>query len=120
RQSRPRSEAHYGPERGNTYLIHFERPFRHARHYRGWTPRPALQRFADHLAGRGANLTAKVAAAGIGMKLARVWPDTTRDYEDAIKHHGGAARMCPECGAKPGKPRLATGKPRPEAEREHL
>jgi len=118
RQSRPRSEAHYGPERGTTYLIHFERPFHHAGHYRGWTPRPVLQRFADHLAGRGSKLTAAVAAAGIGMKLSRVWPDTTRDFEDAIKHQGGARRMCPDCGAPCAPPRLATGRPRPDAERE--
>lgn len=110
---RPRSEARYGPARGTTYLIHFDRRYRHAGHYTGWTEKPILARFAEHLSGTGAVLTRAVVRAGIGMKVARTWPDTTKDYEDAVKHRGGASRLCPECGAKPGTPRLATGKPPP-------
>jgi len=35
RQWRRRAEASYGPETGTTYLLHFDEPFRHARHYTG-------------------------------------------------------------------------------------
>jgi hypothetical protein len=101
RSSRPRSEARYGPELGTTYLLHFAEPFKHATHYRGWTRKPVPVRFKEHLDGVGSVLTRAVARAGIGMTLARIWPDTTRDYEDCIKHQGGARRMCPECGVRP-------------------
>jgi hypothetical protein len=113
RSRRPRAAANYGPQRGTTYLIHFARPFKHALHYKGWTERPVEERFADHVAGRGALLTRLVVQAGIPMTLARVWPDTTRDREDAIKRSAGK-EMCPECGVKPGRTRLASDKP-PEA-----
>ena len=108
RQSRPRALANYGPQRGTTYLIHFLERYQHAGHYSGWTDRPVLERFAEHLRGEGAVLTRAAAAAGIGMVLARTWPDTTRDYEDCIKHQGGARRLCPECGVTPQGLRLAS------------
>jgi hypothetical protein len=110
RSSRPRSEANYGPQRGTTYLIHIDPPYKHAKHYKGWTDRPVGRRFADHLAGRGALLTRMAVQAGSRLTLARVWPDTTKDREDSIKRHGGG-RMCPECGVKPAAPRLASDKP---------
>jgi hypothetical protein len=120
RSARPRSQAHYGPQRGTTYLIHFARPFKHARHYKGWTDRPVQERFADHIAGRGALLTRLATQAGIPMTLARVWPNTTKDREDAIKRSGGK-RMCPECGVTPGHTRLPSDEvpPGPEVRRPH-
>ena len=33
RTRRSRSEARYGPEVGTTYLLHFDRPYRHAQHW---------------------------------------------------------------------------------------
>jgi hypothetical protein len=107
RSSRPRSEANYGPQRGTTYLIHIDPPYKHAKHYKGWTDRPVARRFADHLAGRGALLTRMAVQAGSRLTLARVWPNTTKDREDSIKHRSGV-RMCPECGVKPAAPRLAS------------
>jgi hypothetical protein len=53
------------PWLGVIYLLHFDRPYRHARHYCGWTnDLPA--RLADHAIGRGARLLEVVAAEGIG------------------------------------------------------
>ncbi len=37
---------------GVVYLIHLSRPYRHARHYLGWTQN-LEQRLAEHRAGRG-------------------------------------------------------------------
>jgi hypothetical protein len=54
------------------YLLHLERPFRHARHYLG----SALHldaRLAEHARGGGSRLLAHVVAAGIGWQLARTW-----------------------------------------------
>jgi predicted GIY-YIG superfamily endonuclease len=114
--SRPRSAANYGPERGTTYLLHFDRPYRHARHYTGWTT-DLKGRLDAHRRGDGSKFMRYVRAAGIGFTLARTWPGTTKDREDSIKHQGGASRFCPECGAVPGTPRLATDKPAAQADR---
>lgn len=49
---------------GVCYLIHFERPYRHARHYLGWTV-DLEARLAKHRAGNGARLLRVATAAGI-------------------------------------------------------
>jgi predicted GIY-YIG superfamily endonuclease len=85
---------------GTVYLLHFDRPYRHARHYTGWAT-DLDTRLAEHAAGRGARLLAVAHAAGIGWTLARTWPDTTRHTERALKHQGGASRRCPLCGIHP-------------------
>ncbi len=77
---------------GVVYLLHFDRPYKHARHY---TQQPAADldaRLAEHEAGRGARFTAVV--AGVGWTLARTWPGT-RTRERQIKNQGGASRCCP-------------------------
>ncbi|SBW27308.1 endonuclease [Protofrankia symbiont of Coriaria ruscifolia] len=84
---------------GTVYLIHFDRPYRHAAHYTGWTV-DLDTRLAEHAAGRGARLLAVVQAAGIGWRLARTWPGT-RSRERQIKKQGGASRFCPLCGVRP-------------------
>jgi predicted GIY-YIG superfamily endonuclease len=114
--SRPRSAANYGPERGTTYLLHFDRPYRHARHYTGWTT-DLKGRLDAHRRGDGSKFMRYVRAAGIRFTLARVWPNTTKDREDSVKHRGGASRFCPECGAVPGTPRLASDKTPEPADR---
>lgn len=83
------------------YLLHFDRPYKHARHYLGWTPDDQLDaRLAAHDAGRGARLTEVVGAAGIGWELARTWPGG-RARERQLKRQGGASRLCPLCGVIP-------------------
>jgi predicted GIY-YIG superfamily endonuclease len=85
---------------GTVYLLHFDRPYQHARHYLGW----ALDlntRLADHNAGRGARLLQVVHTAGIGWTLARTWTGATRNRERQLKRQGGASRCCPLCGVKP-------------------
>lgn len=80
---------------GTVYLLHFERPYKHARHYRGYTD-DLTARLAAHANGSGARLMAVIHAAGIGFTLARTWPGT-RTRERQLKNQGGAARMCPIC-----------------------
>jgi len=55
---------------GVVYMLHFDRPYKHARHYVGWTARNVKRRLAEHEAGRGARLLSVVRAAGIGWQLA--------------------------------------------------
>lgn len=97
---------------GVVYLLHFIDPvtgehvrYRHAGHYRGWTP-DLFARLAKHEAGHGARLLAVVRAAGITWTLARTWPGT-RYEERRLKNTGGAARHCPLCGVTPRGPALA-------------
>ena len=45
------------------YLVHFSEPYRHARHYTGWTT-DLQSRLAEHRAGRGARLLAVITQAG--------------------------------------------------------
>ena len=88
------------PMIGTVYLLHFDRPLGHAKHYTGWSANLPL-RLAEHAAGHGARLTEVVAAAGIGWTLARTWPNATRAKERRLKNSGGASRRCPLCGVKP-------------------
>jgi predicted GIY-YIG superfamily endonuclease len=84
---------------GTVYLLHFDQPYKHARHYVGWA-RNVKRRLAEHEAGRGARLLAVVRSAGIGWTLARMWPGS-RARERQIKRQGGHARQCPLCGVTP-------------------
>jgi len=91
---------------GTVYLLHFDRPFRHARHYIGW----ALQleaRLKHHGTGNGARLLAAVAAEGIGWVLARTWTDVDRNFERKLKNRHGAVRICPICAAEAKAARAA-------------
>jgi hypothetical protein len=80
---------------GTIYLLHFDRPFGHARHYLGWAA-DLERRLARHGTAGGAALMRAVADAGIGWRLARTWP-SDRHRERQLKHQGGRARMCPIC-----------------------
>jgi predicted GIY-YIG superfamily endonuclease len=88
-----------GSRMSTVYLLHFSAPYRHARHYTGWTDDlPA--RLAMHAAGHGARLIAVARAAGITFTLARTRPGSRAD-ERAIKNAGGAVRYCPLCTPHP-------------------
>lgn len=72
----------YDPPNGTVYLLHFDRPYKHARHYLGWA-KDLDARLEHHRAGTGARLLAVLKEHGIGFVLA------------------GASRCCPVCGVKP-------------------
>lgn len=82
------------------YLLHFSRPYHHARHYLGYTTYGVEQRLADHLAGRGARLVQVVVAAGIGVVVARTWPGQGREFERRLKNRKDAAYICPFCNPR--------------------
>lgn len=94
---------------GTVYLLHFDRPYRHARHYTGWAS-DLDARLTEHAAGRGARLTAVIRQAGIGWTLARTWHGD-RARERQIKKTGGASRYCPMCGVRPRRPRQTATTP---------
>lgn len=89
---------------GTVYLLHFSEPIPRDRgdgprpvgHYLGWASRLTL-RLEHHRAGRGARLTAAVAARGIRLELVRTWVGD-RNLERRLKNrHGGHPRLCPTC-----------------------
>jgi predicted GIY-YIG superfamily endonuclease len=77
------------------YLIHFEQPYQHAKHYLGFTTDLAA-RIADHRAGVGSRLLQVVNAAGIGWEVARTWQGD-RKLERHLKNGKRAPRLCPVC-----------------------
>jgi predicted GIY-YIG superfamily endonuclease len=83
------------PVQGTIYLLHFDRPYRHARHYLGWA-KDLQARLAEHERGTGARLLQVVKDAGISWHLARTW-DGDRYRERQLKKQGGRSRMCPTC-----------------------
>ena len=85
------------PSSGVVYLVHFTQPYRHARHYTGWTAN-LDSRLAEHQAGRGARLLQVITQAGIDWTLARTWQGTRK--RERLKRQGGASRRCPICRAE--------------------
>jgi predicted GIY-YIG superfamily endonuclease len=85
---------------GTIYLVCFDEPFSHARHYIGWTA-DLEARIARHLKGDGSNLLRHVQAAGIGWQVTGTWQGTRRD-ERAIKDRNEAPQYCPRCRAASG------------------
>jgi predicted GIY-YIG superfamily endonuclease len=84
---------------GVIYMLHFDRPYRHAKHYVGWTD-DLLDRLDRHATGHGARLIAVIWQAGIGFTVVRIC-EGTRNTERAIKNAGGAVRYCPACTSRP-------------------
>ena len=84
---------------GSVYLLHFDTPFGHAKHYTGWAAN-LIGRINHHANGTGARLTQVVVEAGIGFSLARTWCGVDRNFERSLKNRGGAARHCPICQHK--------------------
>ena len=78
------------------YLIHFSRPFKHARHYLGYAE-DIDARLARHYNGRGSRLCQIVAEAGIELTIVRKW-NGDRKRERAIKNLGrSGCVLCPIC-----------------------
>jgi len=96
------------------YLIHFDRPFSHARHYVGFVHggrRELALRVARHAAGDGAKILRAVTAAGIGWRVVRTWGARgTRAFERGLKNAAHPERVCPCCGGRRQGRRMNVGK----------
>ncbi|MBV9197582.1 MAG: hypothetical protein JO168_25900 [Solirubrobacterales bacterium] len=79
------------------YLLHFERSFKHARHYLGWTE-DLDRRLAQHRAGRGSPpLVAAAIADGITFELAATWPGDRTKERPLHRYKNSPGRLCPIC-----------------------
>jgi predicted GIY-YIG superfamily endonuclease len=81
------------------YLVHLDRPYRHARHYLGYVlgPHALEHRLHQHRTGQGARFLQVVTEAGIPFEVVRVWPEGTRDDERRLKLRGHLPDLCPRC-----------------------
>jgi hypothetical protein len=85
------------------YLIHLDPPYRHAKHYLGFTdtsrnsPEEAVAtRLEYHKAGRGSRLLRVAVQAGCVLRVVRIWDEGTRTDERRLKSHA-SGRYCPIC-----------------------
>ena len=82
------------------YLIHFDEPLSHARHYLGSTDNLA-RRLEEHASGEGARILDELNQRGIGWSLVRVLAPTSfmthRQIESLLKRHANSPRLCPLC-----------------------
>ena len=84
----------------SVYLIHFDTPYKHARHYIGYAKSDVTGRIDEHRRGAGARLMQVIVQAGITFRLAKVWSKGTRRFERQLKNRHGASRYCPICKAE--------------------
>jgi hypothetical protein len=86
---------------GTIYLIHFDKPYHHAKHYLGWAHNQHFEaRLEHHRNGNGSRLMAAVARAGIGWKVVRTWRGSRAD-ERRMKNNGAVGKYCPICRKNP-------------------
>src|SRR5919197_3492243 len=80
-----------GPPQGGVYLLHFLQRYEYAGHYTGhaddFNNRVAEQASGDH---RAARLLQVIRQAGIGFRVARLWPGASKAYERQLKNSGSA------------------------------
>lgn len=81
------------------YLIHFDKPFKHAKHYIGFCDGEdnLEKRMEYHKKGRGARLMDAITKAGIGFQVARTWLTGDRTFERRLKNGKNAPKLCPIC-----------------------
>ena len=83
------------------YLIHFDRPYQHARHYLG-TTNDLEFRLRQHMSGckyGGARLMEVIMQAGISWRVACTWAGG-RELEKRLKGWNNSGRLCPICKAE--------------------
>lgn len=83
---------------GTIYLLCFEKPLAHARHYLGWTEdADPSKRLDTHRSGDGSPLVRAVVRSGIDFRLVRTWDGKTRHDERRLKKRKDVAVLCPVC-----------------------
>jgi len=83
------------------YVLHFTPPFKHARHYIGWTDQEDIAaRLDEHVKGKGSRLVKAAVAAGTKIEIAHVLIGADRHFERRIKRRKDVCTWCRICGAK--------------------
>ena len=80
---------------GTIYLIHLQTPYKHARHYLGFSTH-LKARLDHHRNGTGARFMQVVTEAGIDWNVVRTWKGT-RELERHLKNRHNSGQLCPIC-----------------------
>lgn len=79
------------------YLLHFDPPYKHAKHYCGYArDGHVADRLDMHKAGQGARLTQVAVEAGSDLQLVQIWRGEGRTFERKLKD-GSLSDHCPLC-----------------------
>lgn len=91
---------------GTCYLIHICPPYKHARHYLGWTQadNTGQRRFDRHKAGNGSPLIKAALQAGSSCTISRLWHNVDRNFERKLKNRKESPYLCPLCNPKQSTP----------------
>lgn len=81
------------------YLIHFDIPLAHARHYIGATQNLEMRLIA-HARGYGAALMEVLHQLDIGWEVSMIWTTPVK-YEKYLKKQKNAPKYCPLCTVHP-------------------
>lgn len=81
------------------YLLHFDEPIAHAKHYLGSTTN-LERRISEHRRGYRARLMEVLKERGIGFQVARVWEGGDRQLEKKLKKQKQGTRLCPICNPR--------------------
>jgi predicted GIY-YIG superfamily endonuclease len=88
----------------HVYLLHFSKPYKHVQHYLGATRYSMEERMKRHHNRRGAKLLQAVFAAGIEVRIARIWHVDTKDeafqLEIELKKRKRHKDFCFFCGGR--------------------
>ena len=88
------------------YLLHFDQPYHHARHYIGFTDWGIVSRLRYHLSGQGSRLMKAVTDAGINVRVARRWWGADRYFERQLKRYSKTRLLCPACSGRRARKRM--------------
>lgn len=84
------------------YIIHFEQPLAHARHYIGYVDgneSDVANRLQEHRAGWGARILAECNRRGIRYDVVATRPGS-RTEERRLKNFHKGSQICPICSPK--------------------
>lgn len=76
------------------YLIHFDEPFKHARHYLGYA-KNLEKRLEHHRRGTGARLMRAIGPAQISWSVVRTWEGDGNLEQKLKRQH--RRHLCPVC-----------------------
>ncbi|MEN6316707.1 MAG: GIY-YIG nuclease family protein [Clostridiaceae bacterium] len=79
------------------YLIHFDKKYKHAQHYIGYTDDLDRRMYEHELGSKGARLLQVVRDAGINFKVVRTWPEGDRSFERRLHNRKKSSQLCPIC-----------------------
>lgn len=91
---------------GALYLLHFDPPVQHARHYLGYVnggqvgiQERVQRRLDEHRTSlsKGSPLVRAAVAQGSTITLARTWVPSDRTTERKLKNRKNAGQLCPIC-----------------------